>query len=77
MGGPSASRTTSLRCGDPNEDCPLRPHGAHRARIWLGRLLAIQPRYTIAEYMRLTTYFPPEIQAIYVEGFRKAGMPEE
>jgi TolB-like protein/Tfp pilus assembly protein PilF len=57
----------------------LCAHMGHieEARIWLGRLLAIQPRYTIAEYMRLTTYFPPEIQAIYVDGFRKARMPEK
>jgi TolB-like protein/class 3 adenylate cyclase len=56
----------------------LCAHMGHidEARTWLGRLLLVQPGLTIAKYKRLVRYFPPEIQAVYVEGFRKAGLPE-
>ena len=46
-------------------------------REWLRRLLDVRPGLTIARYMRETsTYQPPEIRAIFADGFRKAGLPE-
>src|SRR5262249_49407719 len=49
----------------------LCAHMGHidEARTWLTRLLLVQPGLTIAKYTRLVRYFPPEIQAVYVEGF--------
>jgi TolB-like protein/class 3 adenylate cyclase len=48
------------------------------ARDWLGRLLQIVPGLTIARYKaHRAVYLPPEILNIYVEGLRKAGLPEE
>jgi TolB-like protein/class 3 adenylate cyclase len=56
---------------------------AHLGRLddahnWLGRLLEIVPGLTIAEFAaRLAPILVPEILALYVEGLRKAGLPEE
>jgi tetratricopeptide (TPR) repeat protein len=48
------------------------------AREWLERLLELQPGLTIAGYKtRAVRYLLPEILAVHVDGFRKAGMPEE
>jgi TolB-like protein/class 3 adenylate cyclase len=49
------------------------------AHCWLERLLEVQPGLTIARWKALyaATLFAPEILAMYVEGLRKAGMPEE
>jgi adenylate cyclase len=46
------------------------------ARGWLERLLALQPGLTIAK-VRASPVYSPELQAVRIEGFRKAGMPEE
>jgi len=49
-----------------------------QAGAWLRRLDGLQPGLTIAEYKKaVERYFPPDTQAVYVEGFRLAGMPEE
>jgi TolB-like protein len=57
---------------------------AHLGRIedahcWLQQLSELQPGLTIAGWKALyaATLFAPEILAMYVEGLRKAGMPEE
>jgi hypothetical protein len=49
------------------------------AREWLGRLLEILPGLTIAGYQATswTRLLPPQIAALYVDGLRKAGLPEE
>ena len=48
------------------------------AGVWLRRLFGVQPGLTIAAYKKaVEKYFPPDTQAVYVEGFRMAGMPEE
>jgi TolB-like protein len=49
------------------------------ARHWLGRMLDINPGSTIAEYRKLAAgYFRlPETFDIFLEGLRKAGLPEE
>jgi adenylate cyclase len=48
------------------------------ARDWLGRLLEITPGLTITRYKALYGItHPPEIIDVYVEGLRKAGLPEE
>jgi adenylate cyclase len=45
---------------------------------WLRRLLDVRPGLTVASYMReASIYQPREIRAIFADGFRKAGMPEE
>ena len=42
------------------------------------QLLAVDPKSTIARFTtNLTGYFPPSIVDVFVEGLRKAGMPEE
>jgi adenylate cyclase len=47
------------------------------ARLWLGRLLEVQPGLTIAEYKAYAgVFFPPFMLAAMVEGLRKAGLPE-
>jgi adenylate cyclase len=46
------------------------------ARAWLDRLLALQPGLTIAK-IRASPAYSPELQSMRVEGFRKAGLPEE
>jgi adenylate cyclase len=47
-------------------------------REWLRRLMAVRPGLTITKYMReASVYQPPEIRAIFADGFRRAGLPEE
>jgi len=47
------------------------------ARDWLGRLLELQPGLTIAkEKAMYRLVLLPEILAVYLEGYRKAGLPE-
>jgi hypothetical protein len=47
------------------------------ARHWLGRLLELQPGLTIAEMNAYVAKFlAPEPLEIYIEGLRKAGLPE-
>jgi TolB-like protein/tetratricopeptide (TPR) repeat protein len=47
------------------------------ARDCLRRRLEIQPGLTIAKYKAdAAMFFPPELLAVYVEGLRKAGLPE-
>jgi TolB-like protein/Flp pilus assembly protein TadD len=47
------------------------------ARHWLGRLLELQPGLTIAEMKAYAAKFlAPEPLEIYIEGLRKAGLPE-
>jgi hypothetical protein len=47
------------------------------AQSAVSQLLDWQPWLTIARVKASTTRYPPEIQARYVAGLRKAGMPEE
>ena len=47
------------------------------ARDWLERLLELQPGLTIAKYKAYATFFAPELLAVYLDGLRKAGLPEE
>ncbi len=47
-------------------------------RQWLRRLIQLRPGYTIAEFIGETTAFMPRhLQTEVVDGFRKAGLPEE
>jgi tetratricopeptide (TPR) repeat protein len=46
------------------------------ARAWLERLLEVQPGLTIAK-LKASAAYSPEHQSMRVEGFRKAGLPEE
>ena len=48
------------------------------ARHWLKRLLEIQPGLTIAGWKTIygATFLAPELLDVYVEGLRKAGLPE-
>jgi len=48
-----------------------------RARYWLERLRELQPGLTIAGYKAFAVYYPSAVVAAFVEGFRRAGMPEE
>lgn len=48
------------------------------AREYLEQLLGLQPDFTITTFRRYAERFvPPEMALIYVEGFHKAGLPEE
>src|SRR5262249_4359614 len=49
------------------------------AHDWLDRLLQAQPGLTIAKIKEYgaAVRWPPERLAVYVEGLRKAGLPEE
>jgi adenylate cyclase len=51
---------------------------AEEARQWIRRLLEANPAMTIAGFKALTSkYNVPGTMAVYVEGFRKAGLPEQ
>ena len=44
----------------------------------IARLLELQPDLTVARFTaRYAVTLPPEVLDIYVEGYRKAGLPEE
>ena len=49
------------------------------ARDWLKNVLALQPALTVAAWKAsyATTWLAPELVALYVDGLRKAGVPEE
>ncbi|MBV8121035.1 MAG: tetratricopeptide repeat protein, partial [Alphaproteobacteria bacterium] len=49
------------------------------AREWLRRRLELQPGLTIAEWRARSAvkFASPEFLALYVDGLRKAGLPEE
>jgi len=48
------------------------------AREWLGRMLELQPALTIAEYKAYAeVWFQPSFLTWYLNGLRKAGLPEE
>jgi adenylate cyclase len=49
------------------------------ARDWLGRLREVLPGLTVAWYKArfATGWLSPQIASFYVEGLRKAGLPEE
>jgi TolB-like protein len=47
------------------------------ARDWLGRLLELEPGFTISSYKAAFKHISPERLARYVEGLRKAGLPED
>ena len=47
------------------------------ARAELGRVLAIDPKLTIAGFRDLVDYMAPEVLELYITGLRLAGLPEE
>jgi TolB-like protein/class 3 adenylate cyclase len=48
------------------------------ARVWLGRMLEFEPGLTVARLKQyMATFLPPEIISVYVDGLRKAGLPEQ
>ena len=47
------------------------------ARSWLNRMLCFEPGLTIARVKASAPPFPPELLVRYLEGLRKAGLPEE
>jgi hypothetical protein len=46
------------------------------ARAELGRLLAIEPKPTIAAFRAYTHFLAPEVLELQVTGLRLAGLPE-
>jgi len=47
------------------------------ARAELNRVLAIDPKLTIAGFGAFAHFAPPEVLELYVTGLRLAGLPEE
>jgi hypothetical protein len=47
------------------------------ARAELGRLLAIDPKLTIAGYREYAHFMSPEVLELLVTGLRLAGLPEK
>jgi len=47
------------------------------ARAGLSRVLAIDPKLTVAGYREYAHFFAPELLELYVAGLRLAGLPEE
>ena len=47
------------------------------ARAELSRLLAIDPKLTIAGYRAYAHFMAPEVLELYVTGLRLAGLPEK
>ena len=46
------------------------------ARAELSRVLAIDPKLTIAGYREYARFFAPEVLELFVTGLRLAGLPE-
>ena len=46
------------------------------ARAELSRMLAIDPKLTIADYREYARFLAPEVLELYVTGLRLAGLPE-
>jgi hypothetical protein len=46
------------------------------ARAGLSRVLAIDPKLTVAGYREYAHFFAPELLELYVAGLRLAGLPE-
>ena len=46
------------------------------ARAELSRMLAIDPKLTIAGFREYAHFFAPEVLELYVAGLRLAGLPE-
>ena len=79
MGGPVMGCPTRLSPCAARQGrfiSPTRPH--RRSGDWLQQLVELQPGLTIT---RLEKYagalFSPEMLAVYIDGFRKAGLLEE
>jgi adenylate cyclase len=49
----------------------------NEARAELSRVLAIDPKLSIAGFRELAHYQAPEVLELYVAGLRLAGLPEE
>ena len=47
------------------------------ARDWANRVLELDPGFTIARFKASAASLPPELLARYVDGLRKAGLPEK
>jgi hypothetical protein len=47
------------------------------ARAELSRVLAIEPKLTIAGFREFARFFAPEVRELWVTGLRLAGLPEE
>ena len=47
------------------------------ARAELSRMLAIDPKLTIAGFREYAHFFAPEVLELYVDGVRLAGLPEK
>jgi adenylate cyclase len=51
---------------------------AAEAHETLGRLLELDPGYTVRSFEAIASrFFTPVVVALYTEGLRKAGVPEE
>ena len=48
----------------------------NEARVELSRVLAIDPKLTIAGYREYAHFAAPEVLELYVDGLRLAGLPE-
>jgi hypothetical protein len=48
-----------------------------KARAELSRVLAIDPKLTIASYRAFAHFQAPEVLELYVTGLRLAGLPEK
>jgi adenylate cyclase len=46
------------------------------ARAELSRVLAVDPKLTIAGFRAYAHFFAPEVRELYVTGLRLAGLPE-
>jgi hypothetical protein len=64
-----------VACGQSGRVCPSQR--IEEAQAVVSQLLYSQPWLTIARFKASATRYPPEIQARYVAGLRRAGMPEE
>jgi len=77
VGRPVIARTAARYRYDPHEGVVYAQLGRiEEARYWLERLLVCQPGLTIAKYKAYASFFQPEVFAVFVEGLRKAGLPE-
>ena len=73
MGGPRLARPAA-----PNRSDAANAHLGRLddARTELSRMLAIDPKLTIAGFRDLVHYMAPEVLELYITGLRLAGLPE-
>ena len=77
MGRPRLARAAALGRSDAGQIANAHLGRLNEARAELSRMLAIDPKLTIASYREYAHFMAPEVLELHVTGLRLAGLPEE